>query len=119
MTQTRAHERFVMAMAAEIQSGGRSFTATTKDISQAGCCVVSPYPLAEDTTIHCSLYIVLDGVEEAELGALETLCSVQWTADTEEQGSDTRYVAGLQFVDMGQAQCDWLEGVLAQIKAQG
>lgn len=115
--ERRLHQRFVVELAVEISVGDRSFTATTKDISVSGCCIASPYPLEEGGTIMCALYLVLDGIEEAELSALETRAVVQWAADTDEIGSSQRHMAGLRFEGLGQAQQDWLQGTIGKIEA--
>lgn len=117
MTQERRlHQRFVVELAVEITVGDYRFTATTKDISVSGCCIAGPYQLEEESTIMCSLYLVIDGIEEADLSALETRSTVQWSADTGDSGSDQRHMAGLKFEGMGQAQQDWLQGIIAKVE---
>ena len=39
--ERRVHDRFVIELAAEIKAGDTQFTATTKEISAGGCCIVS------------------------------------------------------------------------------
>jgi len=115
--ERRLHQRFVIALAVEMVIDGRRCTATTKDISVSGCCLVGAYPLPEGGQISCSLYLVLDGIEEADLGALETRANVQWAVDNGEQGSDQRYMAGLKFEGLKEPQQDWLKGVIAKAEA--
>jgi c-di-GMP-binding flagellar brake protein YcgR len=115
--ERRQHERFVIELAVEISFGDQRFTATTKDISVTGCCIVGPYPLKEESTIMCSLYVVLDGIEEADLSSLETMAVVQWAADTEDTGSDVRYMTGLRFQGLAPLQEDWLKGIIGKVEA--
>jgi hypothetical protein len=115
--ERRLHQRFVVELAVEITAGEHRFTAVTKDISVSGCCVAGPYPLPEESTVLCALYLVLDGIEEADLSALETRATVQWAADTAETGSDERHMAGLKFDGLSQAQQDWLQGTIAKVEA--
>lgn len=118
MTQERRqHQRFVIELAVEISVGDTRFTATTKDVSITGCCIVSPYPLVEESTIRCALYVVLDGVEEADLPALDSEAVVQWAADTGAGGEDERHMAGLRFVALSQQEQDWLQGTIAKTEA--
>ncbi len=115
--ERRLNPRFVVELAVEISTGDHRFTATTKDISVTGCCVVGPYPLPEESTVQCSLYIVLDGIEEADLAGLETKALVQWAADTEESGADDRHMAGLKFEGLSEAQQEWLQGTIDKANA--
>ncbi len=115
--ERRVHQRFVVGLAVEISSDGQRFTATTKDISVTGCCVVGPYSLPEESIIQCNLYVVLDGIEEADLSSLETEAVVQWAADTGESGSDERHMAGLKFQGLSPAQEDWLQGTINKVDA--
>lgn len=115
--ERRVHERFVIELAAEITAGDNQFTATTKDISTGGCCIVCPYPLQDGATVMCSLYLVIDGIEEAGMSALETQALVRWGADTGELGSDQRYMAGLDFANLSPAQQAWLHSTIAKAEA--
>ncbi len=118
--ERRVHARFVIEVAAEITAGDHQFTATTKDISSGGCCIVAPYPLKDGATVLCALYLVVDGIEEAGLSALETQAQVRWSADTEESGSDQRYMAGLDFSSLSVQQKQWLEATIAKaLSTQG
>ena len=112
--ERRRDQRFSIDLAVEVVAGDNRFTANTKDISVSGCCIVSPYPLEEEKSVHCSLYVVLDGVEEADLSSLETAAVVQWAADTEQSGADDRHMAGLRFEGMTQQQRDWLASIIAR-----
>jgi hypothetical protein len=115
--ERRVHTRFVVALAAEITAGDAQFTATTKDISVGGCCIASPYPLPEGGTVMCSLYLVVDGIEEAGLAALETQATVRWAADTGEVGTDDRHMAGLDFCGLSEQQRAWLLATIAKTES--
>ena len=113
--ERRSSERFVIELAADLSVGTQRFTATTKDISTGGCCVVCAYALEEGITIGCSLFLVVDGIEEASMPALETRATVQWAADTESDSLGDRYMAGLKFDGMSDAQQSWLQGTLGRL----
>ncbi len=115
--ERRQHQRFVIELAVEISFGDHRITATTKDISATGCCIVGPYALKEDSTIMCSHYVVLDGIEEADLSSLETMAIVQWAADTGASGTDGRHMTGLKFQGLSPEQQDWLKGIIGKVEA--
>lgn len=115
--ERRVHDRFVIELAAEITAGDNQFTATTKDISSGGCCIVSAYPLADGATVMCSLYLVIDGIEEAGMSALETQALVRWSADTGDGGSEQRHLAGLDFSSLTVEQQAWLQATIAKAEA--
>lgn len=112
--ERRVHTRFSIALAAEISTGSHRFTATTKDISAGGCCIAGPYPLREGAEVLCSLYVVVDGIEEANLPPLETRATVQWHADTEDADDEGRHLVGLRFAALSPQHVQWLEATIAR-----
>ena len=60
-----------------------------------------PYPLQEQGIVKVSLFVVVDGIEDADFPPMVLKASVRWTAEGE--GADWRHVAGLQFEGIGEA----------------
>ncbi|HTM21743.1 MAG TPA: PilZ domain-containing protein [Kofleriaceae bacterium] len=115
MTENRrAHRRYALRLAAEIRAGARSFTATTRDLSEGGCCIEGAYPLEDGALIDVALFLVIDGVEDAHQPPLEVRARVQWAAGNPDAPADVRNLAGLHFEGMTPAQTQWLSGVLAR-----
>ena len=105
----RVHPRFEIRLAAELTlPGGRRATAVTRDLSEGGTGVESPYALPEGETIDVALFVVVDGVEEASLPPLRIKATVQWTAQNDEGPIDARHIGGLRFGDLSAAQSTWL-----------
>ena len=65
----------------------------------------------------CSLYLVVDGIEEAGMTALETQAQVRWSADTGDSGSDQRHLAGLDFSNLSDQERAWLQATIAKAEA--
>ena len=112
MTQnTRAHQRFVIRLSADVTQGERRFTATTRNLSAGGMCLESAYPFREDSPLALSLFLVVDDVEDETMPPLEVRGTVQWTADDDEEHV---HIAGVQFSTISDAQRAWLERFLAR-----
>jgi hypothetical protein len=112
-TTRRAHPRHVIRLSVEVRSPERRFAAVTRDLSEGGCCIESPYPLAEAAVIGLALFVVVDDIEEATLPPLECQASVQWAAENEEAAAlGGRHVIGLRFMDLGGPQLAWLKRFL-------
>jgi hypothetical protein len=111
----RVHRRYVIHLAVEVRAAGKTFTATTRDLSEGGCCIEGAYPLEDGAMVDVSLFLVVDGVEDAHQPALEAHARVQWAASNPDAPAPTRHVAGLHFEGMTPAQTQWLTGMLARI----
>jgi hypothetical protein len=105
----RAHQRVDVRLSAEVRAAGRRHAAATRNLSLGGCCIESAYPLVEGATLDLALFVVVDDVELANLPPLECRASVQWTAENDEVGLEARHVGGLRFVDLTDAQLEWLK----------
>lgn len=116
--QRRAHRRFALCLAAEIAHGEQEFTATTRNVSRGGCCVESAYRLAEGAEIGIALYLVVDGIEDAEMPSMALRGAIQWTAEADDAAADARHVAGVRFLDITADQQSWLEGILQRTENQ-
>ena len=106
----RVHPRFDIKLAAEVTAGGRPFTATTRNLSDGGCCLESMFPMSEGTEIALDLFVVHEGVEDEQMPPLRTHGTIQWVAETDEGGT----AVGVKFVGMTQAQQKWLSAFLAK-----
>jgi len=110
----RAHARHAIRLAAEVRGAERTFTATTRDISEGGCCVEAAYPLADGATVGLALFVVVDGIEDTHAPPLEVRAHVQWAADNPDAPVSARHVTGLRFEAISPAQVQWLRSVLAR-----
>jgi hypothetical protein len=110
MMEQRQHPRRDVRLSAEVVSEQTTFTATTRNLSVGGCCLDADYVFHEDATLHLSLFLVVDGVEDARMPPLVARGTVQWTAETD----DCRHSAGIRFIGLSDAQTQWLEQFLAK-----
>lgn len=110
MSENRVHPRYDIRLAAEVTTGERTFTATTRNLSDGGCCLESHYPMAEGSEIALDLFVVHEGVEDERMPPLSTKATIQWAAETDEGGM----AAGVKFVGLTEAQQKWLSAFLAK-----
>jgi len=113
----RGHGRYRLHLSAEITTAKGTITAATRDLSVGGCCIESPYALAEGSEIRLSLFLVVDGIECAETPPLVVGASVQWVAENDEAPPDARHLAGMRFTGVSEEQRAWLESFLAENSA--
>jgi PilZ domain len=106
----RKHARLDVRMSAEIRSARSVFTATTRDLSEAGAGLEADRPLIEGEEIALGLFLVVDGLEE-ETPPLWVKARVAWTSETD-AGLHT---AGLRFAVITNEQRAWLRQVLAHV----
>jgi c-di-GMP-binding flagellar brake protein YcgR len=114
MNNRRAHQRFNLHLSAELLLGDNTITAVTRDLSVGGCCLESAYALPEGAILELSLFLVVDGLEDADTPPLVVGARVQWTAHNEEAEIDSRHLAGLRFEDVTAEQHQWLQSFLAR-----
>jgi hypothetical protein len=107
----RIHRRYAIRLAAEVHAAS-VFTATTRDLSEGGCCIEAAYPLEDGADIALSLFLVVDGIEDAHQPPLEVRARVQWAAANPDAPAPIRHVAGLHFEGVTAAQAQWLTGVI-------
>jgi hypothetical protein len=91
--------------------------ASTRDVSRGGCQLASDRPLTEGETVRVDLALTVDGIQEADFPRLHVRGHIQWAAEGEEAG-DSVYICGVQFLEVTQAQGDWLEGILKKHNAR-
>lgn len=115
--ERRRHHRYEIALAAELRLGDTTFTATTRDVSDGGCCIACAYVVPEKQIIDCALFVVVDGIEEAGLPPLRVKASVQWMAESDDGDPAVRYIAGLQFQEIAVEQKRWLAQAIARSRS--
>jgi c-di-GMP-binding flagellar brake protein YcgR len=113
--EQRQHTRTDVRLSAEIQVPNGMFTATTKNVSVGGAALECEKALKDGATIKLSLFIVVDGIEDARHPPLITNAKVMWTGE----GDDGSHTAGVRFEGMTPAQAQWLEKFLSQTGAGG
>ncbi len=113
--ERRQHQRYDIRLGAEITVSGRTFTAATKDISAGGACVEAPHPLPEGGVVAVALFVVVDGIEEADFAPLQVTAHVQWTAEVDDPAVSWQYIAGLRFEQITDTQTQWLDGVVTRM----
>lgn len=107
----RQHVRLDIRMSAEIRTARALFTATTRDLSEAGAGLETDRALTEGEEIALGLFLVLDGVE-TETPPLWVKAKVAWVGETD-AGDHT---AGVRFAVITNEQRAWLRGVLAHVQ---
>jgi hypothetical protein len=107
----RAHARSDIRMSAEIRTARAVFTATTRDLSEAGAGLETDRALAEGEEIALGLFLVIDGVE-TETPPLWVKAKVAWTGEND----DGHHTAGVRFAVITNEQRAWLRGVLAHVQ---
>lgn len=106
----RQHARYDLQMSAEVRTAQTAFTATTRDLSEAGAGLSAEKPLQEGEEVSLGLFLVLDGVE-SDTPPLWVKAHVVWAAEAD----DRRYAAGVRFDVITDDQRAWLRHVLQQL----
>ena len=107
----RAHARLDIRMSAEIRTSRAVFTATTRDLSEAGAGLETDRALAEGEELALGLFLVLDGVE-TETPPLWVKAKVAWTGENDAG----HHTAGVRFAVITNEQRAWLRGVLSHVQ---
>src|SRR5207247_897592 len=71
-------------LSAEVQHGGRTFTAVTRDLSAGGVCLEAQRVLPEGDALEVALFLVVDDVEDASHPALEMRSKIAWAVPGED-----------------------------------
>jgi len=98
-------------MSAEIRTARAVFTATTRDLSEAGAGLEADRAFTEGEEIALGLFLVVDDLEE-ETPPLWVKARVAWTGETDAG----LYTAGVRFAVITPQQSAWLKGVLAHVQ---
>jgi hypothetical protein len=106
----RAHQRFNLHLSAEFKVQGRVVTAVTRNVSVGGAAIeCGPASFKEGEALELSLFLVVEGVEDADKPPLEVGARVQWLGE----GDDGSHVVGVRFERITPEQVKWLERFLA------
>lgn len=122
----RRFTRVPLRMSAEVHLGERSFTATTRDLSEGGCGLELKQPLPEDAEVTLGFFLVIDDVEEERVPPLWVKGRAVWVAelDAVPPGTGTqsnadrnvkRWMAGIRFEVITEEQKAWVRHVLAHL----
>jgi hypothetical protein len=107
----RQHARLDVRMSAEIRTARSVFTATTRDLSEAGAGLEGDRALTEGEEIALGLFLVVDDLEE-ETPPLWVKARVAWTGESD-AGLHT---AGVRFAVITNEQRAWLRQILSHVQ---
>ena len=107
----RQHARLDVCMSAEIRTARSMFTATTRDLSEAGAGLEADRALTEGEEIALGLFLVVEGLEE-ETPPLWVKARVAWTGESD-AGLHT---AGVRFAVITPEQQAWLRQILSHVQ---
>jgi len=106
----RAHQRYDLRLSAEFRVGGQTFTASTRNVSVGGAAIdCGRAVLHEGDEVQLSLFLVVEGVEDADKPPLQVGARVQWIGEND----DGAHVVGVRFERITPDQEKWLERFLA------
>ena len=111
----RQSPRFTVRMSAEVQYGGKLFTAITRDLSVGGVCLESDRLLPEGSALAVGLFLVIDDVEDASQPPLEMRGKVAWAAPGDEGQASTM---GIRFEGVSAPQLAGLTRFLKMVPEQ-
>lgn len=107
----RTSPRVSIRMSAEVVANGRTFTATTRDLSTGGVCLEADRLLPEGQAVQIGLYLVFDDVEDSTQPPLEIRGKVAWAAQADE---GTPAMMGIRFEGISSTQMLGLSKLLKQ-----
>lgn len=99
MIDNRKDKRYDVSVTAEVFLPDRVLEATTRNLSRSGVCFECEALLKEGATVAATLYLTVDGIEDASTAPLKVTTQVQWTSELD----DDRALAGAQFVNLDEA----------------
>jgi len=109
-------------MSAEVHVGERSFTATTRDLSEGGCGLDLEELLTEGAEVTLGLFLVIDDVEEERMPPLWVKGRVAWSSEIGDGAEaragtrvHTRSMAGIRFEVITEEQKRWVRQVLSHL----
>jgi PilZ domain-containing protein len=111
MSVERSYPRYPVELAAEVNLRGEVLLAATRNLSRGGVCIDVERPLAEGATLVLSLFLTLEGIEDADTDAINVKAAVVWCSEREDGG----YTAGLQFASLAEPEKDRVEEFLARL----
>ena len=107
----RRDHRYEVELAAEVEAAGEPVLAATRNLSKGGVCLDVERPLPEGATLGVSLFLTLEGIEQADHDALVVPAKVIWCSERDDGG----YTAGLQFGTLSSSQVSAVEAFLQSL----
>ena len=107
MTERR-DQRSEVELAAEVDARGEPLLAATRNLSKGGVCLDVERALPEGATLGVSLFLTLEGIEQADHEALVLPAKVIWCTERDDGG----FTAGMQFGTLSAAQASAVETFL-------
>ena len=94
--EQRRDRRYEVSVTAEIFLPDRVLEVTTRNLSRSGVCFECEPVLGEGTTVAATLYLTIDGIEDASTAPLKVTTHVQWLGDEK----DGHVLAGAEFLNL-------------------
>jgi hypothetical protein len=113
MTQQRAHQRYPIRLAADVNTGQETFPARAKNLSVGGVGLELDRAIEPQSLIAISLFLVEDGIEDATVGTLDLHGQMIWIAPLDRGG----YEGGVRFAPIQPVQTRQLQGFLDRLRA--
>jgi c-di-GMP-binding flagellar brake protein YcgR len=110
---TRQHERVDVEVAAEVDLEGTVLLAASKNLSAGGVALETESPLPKGATVGLSLFLTLEGIEDADVEPLTVQATVVWST---ERGPGA-YTAGVRYSRMGPAEKLQIETFVKAVQA--
>lgn len=106
--------RYDVELAAEVDAAGEPLLAATRNLSKGGVCLDVERALPEGETLGVSLFLTLEGIEQADNEALVVPAKVVWCTERDDGG----FTAGMQFAALTPAQVRAVESFLRTLEAR-
>lgn len=106
--EQRRDRRYEVSVTAEIFLQDRVVEATTRNLSKSGICFECAPVLSEGDTVAATLYLTVDGIEDASTAPLKVTTHVQWIGDIK----DGLLLVGAEFVNLDNSARKTLNGYL-------
>jgi hypothetical protein len=110
--EQRREKRYEVNVTAEIFLPDRILEATTRNLSRSGVCFECEPVLGEGSTVGATLYLTVDGIEDAATAPLKVTTHVQWLGDEK----DGCVLVGAEFLNLDDASRRTLERFLRAIE---
>jgi hypothetical protein len=110
--EQRRDKRYEVSVTAEVFLPDRVLEAHTRNLSRSGVCFECDPALAEGSTVAATLYLTVDGIEDAATAPLKVTTHVQWTSELD----GGRALAGAQFLNLDPASQKTLDRFLAALE---
>jgi hypothetical protein len=94
----RRDKRHEINVTAEVFLPDRVLEATTRNLSRSGVCFECEPALHEGDTVAATLYLTVDGIEDAATEPIKLTTRIQWTSDPEDE--ETRSMFGASFLEL-------------------